>query len=237
VEILKEGNNGLYTNEWLLADTKTNEIAMFELGTGKSKLYRSSKKEWPGGTEGFYWGCNNTKDLQVRLETLATLEGRPGSAVFKPSDRDKAWLRLYDAHKGKIDADFGKLAFTTPPLAAFHSLDAKFTTTDLVKDLKLGRCSARRWGGPGNRRSRNGESIRRSSPWSATAGRFCTQSRRQSSIHLLPLPICTARTPPSCPNRVKRKRTRRPYPPGMELCCPARTPTSGWRRRSRSTKR
>ena len=39
-------------------------------------------------------------------------------------------------HKGKIDADFGKLAFTTPPLAAYHSVDAKFTTTDLAKDLK-----------------------------------------------------------------------------------------------------
>src|SRR5207244_527223 len=45
VEILKTANNGLYTNEWLLADTKTNEIAMFELGTAKSKLYRSSKNE------------------------------------------------------------------------------------------------------------------------------------------------------------------------------------------------
>src|SRR5262249_10728847 len=46
VEILKDSNNGLYTNEWLLADTKTNEIAMFELGTEKAKLWRSSKKEW-----------------------------------------------------------------------------------------------------------------------------------------------------------------------------------------------
>ena len=69
--ILEEDNNGLYTNEWLLGDTKTNEIAMFELGTHKSKLWRSSKNEWFGGTEGFYWGCNNTKDLEVRLETMA----------------------------------------------------------------------------------------------------------------------------------------------------------------------
>jgi len=53
VDILKEANNGLYTNEWLLADIKTNEIAMFELGTAKSKLYKSSKGEWFGGTEGF----------------------------------------------------------------------------------------------------------------------------------------------------------------------------------------
>jgi hypothetical protein len=136
VEILREGNNGLYTNEWLLADIKTNEIAMYELGTHKSKLYRSSKNEWYGGTEGFYWGCNNTKDLDVRLETVASVEGRPAVAVFRPSERDLKWLALYDEHKGKIDADFGKLAFTTPPLAAYPSVDAKFTTTDMARELK-----------------------------------------------------------------------------------------------------
>jgi hypothetical protein len=136
VEILQASNNGLYTNEWLLADIKTNEIAMYELGTAKSKLYRSSKQEWFGGTEGFYWGCNNTKDLDVRLETVASSEGAPANIVWRPADRDKTWLQLYHRFKGKIDADFGKIAFTTPPVAAFHSLDAKFTTTDLAKDLK-----------------------------------------------------------------------------------------------------
>jgi hypothetical protein len=136
VEILKTANNGLYTNEWLLADIKTNEIAMFELGTGKSKLYRSSKNEWFGGTEGFYWGCNNAKDLDVRLETIPGVKGRPGNLVWRPTDRDKAWLRLYEKHKGKIDVAFGKEAFTTPPIAAHPSLDAKFTTTALAGDLK-----------------------------------------------------------------------------------------------------
>jgi hypothetical protein len=136
VEILREANNGLYTNEWLLADIKTNEIAMFELGTAKSKLYRSSKGEWFGGTEGFYWGCNNMKDLDVRLETIPSVKDRPANVVWRPSDRDKVWLRLYAKHKGHIDAGFGKEAFTTPPLAAHSSLDAKFTTTNLAGDLK-----------------------------------------------------------------------------------------------------
>src|SRR5439155_511647 len=88
VEILRAGNNGLYTNEWLMADIKTNEIAMFELGTHKDRLYRSGKDDWFGGTEGFYWGCNNTKDLDVRLETIPSVKGRPAAAVFRPSDRD-----------------------------------------------------------------------------------------------------------------------------------------------------
>ena len=135
-DILKKGNNGLYTNEWLLADIKTNEIAMFELGTHKSRLYRSGSNDWFGGTTGFYWGCNNTKDREVRLETIAGVNGRPANMVFCPSDRDKMWVKLYEENKGKIDASFGKLAFTTPPLAAYHSLDAKFTTTEMAKNLQ-----------------------------------------------------------------------------------------------------
>jgi hypothetical protein len=136
VEILKSANNGLYTNEWLLADVKTNEIAMLELGTHKSRLRRSSKNEWFAGTEGFYWGCNNTKDLQVRMETVPSVNDRPHNVVWRPSNRDQKWLELYQRHKGKIDADFGRLAFTTPPLASYHSLDAKYTTSDMAKDLK-----------------------------------------------------------------------------------------------------
>jgi hypothetical protein len=136
VATLKSSNNGMYTNEWLLGDTKTNEIAMFELGTHKSKLWRSSSGEWFGGTKGFYWGCNNTKDLEVRLETVPSMEGRPANVVFHPADRDRLWLRLFEKHKGKIDAAFGFEAFTTPPLAAFSSCDAKFTTSDMAKELK-----------------------------------------------------------------------------------------------------
>jgi len=136
VAILQKENNGLYTNEWLLADINTNEIALFELGTHKSKLHRSSKNEWVGGTTGFYWGCNNTKDIELRLETVPAVNGRPANVVFRPSERDKAWQRLYHKHNGKIGVAFGFEAFTTPPIAAFHSLDAKFTTTDLAKQLK-----------------------------------------------------------------------------------------------------
>ena len=126
---MRQGNNGLYTNEWLLADTKTNEIAMFELGTHKSRLWKSSKNEWFGGTAGFYWGCNNAKDLEVRLETVPAVDGRPANVVFHPSDRDRTWLELFDRKNKTIDVNFGFTAFTTPPLSASHSLDAKFTTT------------------------------------------------------------------------------------------------------------
>jgi CubicO group peptidase (beta-lactamase class C family) len=136
VESLRKDNNGLYSNEWLIADTKTNEIAMFELGTHQNRLWRSSRDEWYGGTKGFYWGCNNAKDMQVRLETIPSVRGKPANLTFRPSDRDVMWNRLFADGKTKMDAAFGFKAFTTPPLAAFPSCDAKFTTTDLAKDLK-----------------------------------------------------------------------------------------------------
>jgi hypothetical protein len=135
VGILRHGNNGLYTNEWILADTKINEIALFELGTHQSRLWRSSRNEWFGGTTGFYWGCNNAKDLNVRLETTPSTAGQPANVVFHPSDRDRTWLQLFDRKKKTIDTEFGFEAFTTTPLAASHSLDAKFTTTAMAREL------------------------------------------------------------------------------------------------------
>lgn len=137
VAILGRSNNGLYTNEWLLGDTKTDEIAMFELGTHRSKLWRSGKDEWFGGTKGFYWGCNNAKDTDVRLETIASLMGKPEPTVWVPSDRDIKWVELYNKHKGKLGEPFGFEAYSTPPLAAFSSLDAKFTTSAMAKELKV----------------------------------------------------------------------------------------------------
>jgi hypothetical protein len=135
VRHLSEGNNGLYTNEWLIGDTKTNEIALYELGTRQSRLRRSSKNDWLHGATGFYWGCNNTKDLQVRLEAFPGVEGRPANAVWKPSDRDVMWMKLYREHAGRIDADFGKKAFDTPPLCAAITLDAKVSTAALAAEL------------------------------------------------------------------------------------------------------
>lgn len=79
---------------------------------------------------------NKAKDIDVRLETIPSTNGRPANLVYRPSERDRKWIELHRQHKGKMGVDFGKLAFTTPPLAAYHSLDAKFTTTDLAKGLK-----------------------------------------------------------------------------------------------------
>ena len=237
MRILGEGNNGLYTNEWLLADTKTNEIAMFELGTHKTRLWRSSKDEWFGGTEGFYWGCNNAKDLQVRLETVPGLEGRPANVVFHPSDRDRTWLQLFDRKKGTIDADFGFLAFTTPPLAASHSLDAKFTTTAMARELTT-------W-------AKFGPPLGHA--WEPTDGRAAAVPRASAPLIANDWTLLRARPAPTKerhagggrPRPDRRPRptraiTRRPRAaPGLARDDPARraTPTPGWPPRSPTTRR
>jgi hypothetical protein len=193
VQTLTASNNGLYTNEWLIADTKTNEIALFELGTAKNGLYRSSKHEWFGGTEGFYWGCNNTKNIDVRLDTIVATNDRPANTVWSPTDRDIAWVKLYQQHKGKIDADFGKLAFTTPPLCGFPSLDAKFTTTDMARDLRtwalFGPPRGNTWN-PTPKESQHYPEVRpmASNPWTILTGQSPTaQDTQQIAIDLKPI--------------------------------------------------
>ncbi len=136
IEILGDSSNGLYTNQWLLADIKTNEIAMFELGTDRTKLWRSSKNEWFGGTTGFYWGCNNSRDFDVLKETVPDLAGKPANLVHFPKLRDKAWLALFGRHAGKVDETFAFEAYSTAPLAAFPSCDAKFTTSQMAERLE-----------------------------------------------------------------------------------------------------
>ena len=129
VEILADLSNGLYTNQWLLADIKTNEIAMFELGTDRTRMWRSSKNEWFGGTTGFYWGCNNSRDIDVLKETVPDLAGKPANLVQHATLRDKAWLALFGRHSGKVDEAFAFEAYSSAiPLAAFPSCgNAKFT--------------------------------------------------------------------------------------------------------------
>ncbi|HTW63326.1 MAG TPA: C45 family autoproteolytic acyltransferase/hydrolase [Bryobacteraceae bacterium] len=137
VELLSTKNNGLYTNEWLLGDARTNEIALFELGTYKTRLYRSSKNDWFGGTEGFYWGDNNAKDLAVRLEESPDPASAPSYAPYVPTNRDLKWQDLYREYKGKIDEHFGFLAFHTAPLVSATAMDAKVTNADMASHMML----------------------------------------------------------------------------------------------------
>jgi hypothetical protein len=130
-------NNGLYTNEWLIGDAKNDEIAMYELGTTHTKLWRSSKDEWFGGTPGFYWGDNNAKDLAVNLEYLPDPKGAPEYIPYVPGIRDLAWQGLYTKYKGQIDEQFAFRAFDSAPLVSSSTMDAKVATSALASRLMV----------------------------------------------------------------------------------------------------
>jgi hypothetical protein len=142
-------NNGLYTNEWLIGDAKNNEIAMYELGTSHTKLWRSSKNEWFGETPGFYWGNNNAKDLSVKLEYRPDPKGAPEYVPYVPAIRDLAWQDLYRKYRGQIDEQFAFLAFRSAPLVSLSTMDAKVATADMAAHLmvwgEIGRPNQREW--------------------------------------------------------------------------------------------
>jgi hypothetical protein len=142
-------NNGLYTNEWLIGDAKNNEVAMYELGTSHTRLWRSSKNEWFGGTPGFYWGNNNAKDLAVKLEYQPDPKGAPEYIPYVPAVRDLAWQGLYQKYRGQIDEQFAFLAFRSAPLVSRSTMDAKVATADMASRLmvwgEIGRPNQREW--------------------------------------------------------------------------------------------
>ena len=149
VRILSDQNNGLYTNEWIMGDAKTNEIAIFDLGTNHTKLWRSSKNEWFGNTPGFYWGDNNAKDLSVRLEEYPDPKGDPDYIPYLPGPRDTAWQDLYRKYHGQIDEQFAFLAFRSAPLVASSTMDAKVATADMASHMmvwaEIGRPNETEW--------------------------------------------------------------------------------------------
>ncbi|MEI6537208.1 MAG: C45 family autoproteolytic acyltransferase/hydrolase, partial [Verrucomicrobiaceae bacterium] len=136
-EILGSNGNGLAATEWVLADAGKNETALFTLGTRAKQLHLSSRNDWLAGTDGFYWSCNNSKDLEHRLETLESLHGRPSPiGIFNPTTRDAIWLRRFERGKGTSGEDCARDVLTNPSLVSAASVDAKYTTSDLARELK-----------------------------------------------------------------------------------------------------
>jgi hypothetical protein len=135
VRILKFKNNGMYTNDWLIGDAKTNEGAIFLLGTKKSKLWRSSSGYFPGGTTGFFWSNNNNKDPEVRKEYIPNADNAPYDLIFSPWNRDIAFNRFFREQKGKIDAAAGVNLWASSPINRAHACDGKITTTAMAKNL------------------------------------------------------------------------------------------------------
>jgi hypothetical protein len=90
--IFKEGNNGGYANDWLIADTRKNEIASLELGLKNVTLERK--------TDGYFVGSNFPINPKLAVEeTDFALTDNANSA----NARHHRWEQLMSENKGKID--------------------------------------------------------------------------------------------------------------------------------------
>ena len=98
VKIMLDGNNGGYANDWLLGDRKTGEIAQFELGLKKTRLYRSK--------DGYFVGSNFPSDPGVMKEDT-TFD--PNNPAASPNARRIRWEQLMSPNKGKIDVAMGQV--------------------------------------------------------------------------------------------------------------------------------
>ncbi|MBK9089537.1 MAG: hypothetical protein IPL90_10990 [Holophagales bacterium] len=133
--ILREKNNGMYTNDWPIVDVKTNEVAILLLGTNTSKLWRTKEDLAPFGTPGFLWANNNPRDPDVRKEYGVQPDDAPYDLAFGPWDRDVAFRKWYDEVKGKIDAVETVNLWASSPINRPHACDGKVTTAEMAEKL------------------------------------------------------------------------------------------------------
>jgi hypothetical protein len=95
--IMKEGNNGGYANNWLIADRKTNEVASLELGLKNVTLRRTM--------DGYFVGSNFPNDPKLIAE----------ETDFDPKDRSKSenarherWNSLMERKQGQNRRGLGR---------------------------------------------------------------------------------------------------------------------------------
>ncbi len=98
VKIFTEGNNGGYANDWLIGDTKTNEVAKLELGLKDYRVWRSKDTAMIGS--------NFPSDPKlIKEETTFNVHDSTTSPNARKKRMEK--LVLVDL-KGKIDVETGK---------------------------------------------------------------------------------------------------------------------------------
>jgi outer membrane protein assembly factor BamB len=140
-----DGNNGLYPADWVMGDTKTEEIASLELGYFNYAVRKTKN--------GFFWSCNNPKNNKVKWEQYSIFRfgilGRILSKFYpKKTSRDKIFETLGNEYYGKIDIENVKKIMSTEGLSD-STTDCKITDTSLMKNLGLwahmGRPDGKHW--------------------------------------------------------------------------------------------
>jgi hypothetical protein len=95
--IMRAGNNGGYANDWLVADTKTNEVASLELGLRNVELKRSK--------DGYFTGANfPINEKLLREET----DFDSKDASLSANARRARWEELMRQNKGRIDTSMAE---------------------------------------------------------------------------------------------------------------------------------
>jgi hypothetical protein len=95
--IMRDGNNGGYANGWLVADTKTNEIASLELGLKNVELRRTN--------DGYFAGANFPVNPKLLREETSFNAGDPSVSA---NVRHLRWDELMRQNKGRIDTALAK---------------------------------------------------------------------------------------------------------------------------------
>jgi hypothetical protein len=91
--IMEDGNNGGYANNWLIADTRHNEIASLELGLKHVTLKRTR--------DGYFVGSNFPVNPQLVLDEAADF---PVADLSNSANaRHVRWDQLMQENKGQID--------------------------------------------------------------------------------------------------------------------------------------
>ncbi|MFO7676909.1 MAG: PQQ-binding-like beta-propeller repeat protein [Thermoplasmatota archaeon] len=136
---LKTNTDGGMNAVWLIGDTKTGEIARYELG-----LYHDAVIERT--TDGFQWSTNNPMDFWVRIEKMnwkslikniifRYLYGidtyRYYTPRYLPASRDIAFEELGNKHYGDIDIDLVKDFMSMDPIGTY-SPDCKIASTSYL---------------------------------------------------------------------------------------------------------
>lgn len=113
--LMKEGNNGGYANDWLIADRNTGEVASLELGLKHVNLWRSK--------DGYFAGSNYPIDPGLaKDETDFDMKDMGNSA----NARHARWDQLMKENKGRIDVAAGKRFLADH----FDSLDKKIEPSE-----------------------------------------------------------------------------------------------------------
>jgi len=133
IEKLQKGNNGLIPNEWLIADTKTGEIARLEqalyntpITRTKNGIFTSSCTPHDNKVERELWGLI-PKAIAIRLFSD---NNKYTSKIIKKFDE------LKDKYYGKIDIEIFKKIFITSPILEGLT-DVKISSSKLMIDNGL----------------------------------------------------------------------------------------------------